>query len=71
MARRIETAILLADGVQVEEFVCSDPCMRRRSDYDNVAELLADLMEEGYWLTHVKNTVGSHAYKYILVKSEE
>lgn len=66
MAEKIHVVTFLVDELDVKDFACSDP---EQSKEDNVAVLLAKLMEDGYWLTNVLNTKGSHAYKYIMVKS--
>ncbi len=65
MADKIHVATFTVKELAVKDFACSDP---DQLNDDNVAVLLAKLMEDGYWLTHVMNTTDSHAYKYIMVK---
>ncbi len=66
MAENIHVAVFTANELIVKEFACSDA---EQDNDENVAVLLAKLMKDGYWLTHVMNTTDPHAYKYIMVKN--
>ncbi|PAB59181.1 hypothetical protein [Anaeromicrobium sediminis] len=66
--RKIEVATFTVDKLRVTKFECSDP--KQQSD-KNVAVLLAMLMDDGYWLTHLIHGNEEHAYKYVMVKSDE